>query len=101
MKKFMFILALAALPFLYLMSAATEAAEPVKKVEQPKGETLVVPKGKTYVKVDEKGKEIGRFTAGKLMRGVADCAQVPCPVTFGPDIVCWKCVERPKTNTQQ
>jgi hypothetical protein len=57
-----------------------------------------VPKGKTYVKLNTSGQEIGRFTAGQTMTRTVDCAQVPCPETFGKDVVCWKCKERPETT---
>ena len=87
MKKIMIMLALAALPFLYLMSAAIDGAAQVKS------KTVQVPQGKTFVKLDQTGKIVARFSSGRSM-GITDCAQVPCPGTFDKDIVCWKCVER-------
>ena len=60
--------------------------------------TLVVPKDKTYVKLDASGQEIGRFHAGQTMTRTVDCAKVLCPETFGKDVVCWKCKERPDTT---
>jgi hypothetical protein len=61
-----------------------------------------VPKGKTYVYYDSKGKELRRRKSGQSARSnnITDCAQIPCPSTFGPDIICWKCVERPSTVKQ-
>jgi hypothetical protein len=58
-----------------------------------------VPKGKTFVYFDSTGAEVGRTKSGQLARrrNVTDCAQIPCPSTFGSDVVCWKCVERPAT----
>jgi hypothetical protein len=58
-----------------------------------------VPKGKTFVYFDGAGAEVGRTKSGQRARraNITDCAQVPCPSTFGPDIVCWKCVARPST----
>jgi hypothetical protein len=58
-----------------------------------------VPVGKTYVQVDDKGKEIKRFKSGeKTTFAVADCVMVNCPRSFDRDVVCWKCVERLKTK---
>jgi hypothetical protein len=61
-----------------------------------------VPKGKTYVYLNNNGTEIARKKAGQSTRsnGITDCAQIPCPSTFGKDVVCWKCVERPLTTAQ-
>jgi hypothetical protein len=84
MKKFSLILMLALLPCVWLIQGREETKR------------LVVPKGKTYVKLDTSGHEIGRFTTGQTMTRTVDCAQVPCPGTFGPDVVCWKCKERPE-----
>lgn len=60
-----------------------------------------VPKGKTYVYLDNNNTELARRTAGKAARvkGIIDCAQIPCPPTFPADAVCWKCVKRPTTAT--
>ena len=62
----------------------------------------IVPKGKTYVYLDDKGSEVARRRSGQASKtaGITDCAQVPCPSTFGKDIVCWKCVRRPVTKAQ-
>src|SRR5437660_2276948 len=82
MKKLALVITLAALPAFWLIHAAETK--------------VVVPKGKTYVKLDAKGKEFARYTAGHTMTRTVDCAQVPCPSTFGTDVVCWKCKERPE-----
>jgi hypothetical protein len=60
-----------------------------------------VPKGKTFIYLNDSGKEIGRRRAGQLARrrNIIDCAQIPCPPTFPSDAVCWKCVERPSSVT--
>lgn len=60
-----------------------------------------VPKGKTYVYLNDSGKEIARKKAGQstTSNGITDCAQIPCPSTFGSGIICWKCVERPLSAT--
>jgi len=84
MKKLALVITLAALPAFWLIHAAETK--------------VVVPKGKTYVKLDAKGKEFARYTAGQTMARTVDCAQVPCPSTFGKDVVCWKCKERPVAN---
>jgi hypothetical protein len=68
------------------------------KVEAPiaKYKNMVVPHGKIFVKINSKGQEVAPFAAGQTMRvGITDCAEVPCPGTFRPDVVCWKCKERP------
>jgi len=61
-----------------------------------------VPRGKTYVYLNNSGKEIARKRAGQntSSTGITDCAQITCPSTFGKDVVCWKCVERPITSAQ-
>jgi hypothetical protein len=61
-----------------------------------------VPRGKTFVYLNSSGKELSRKKAGQSTRvnGITDCAQIPCPSTFGKDVVCWKCVERPLTTSQ-
>ena len=85
MKTLMLMLAFAAVPALCLVSA--EPKKPALKSME-----LVVPAGKTYVKLDQNRKEIARFSAGQRMRhATSDCVQVDCPDTFGKDIVCWKC----------
>jgi hypothetical protein len=55
---------------------------------------MVVPKGKTYVKLDAKGKEIARFSAGQVMPVTVDCVIIPCPPTFPKNYVCWQCKAR-------
>jgi hypothetical protein len=61
-----------------------------------------VPRGKTYVYLNNSGKEIARKRAGQNTHsnGITDCAQIPCPSTFGKDVICWKCVERPISAAQ-
>ena len=73
----------------------------------------VVPQGQTYVLFDQRGNKIATYGAGTepviLTRGkgapkkgttkddtVMDCVQIPCPVTFEPTTVCWKCTKRPR-----
>jgi hypothetical protein len=96
MKKLALILALAAVPPICLMQAQEN-----KIVESEGKSHVIVPKGQTYVKLNAKGKEIARFTAGQAMRVIGDCAQVPCPKTFDPRIVCWKCMPRPAPRPSQ
>jgi Na+-transporting NADH:ubiquinone oxidoreductase subunit NqrF len=85
MKKLLLIITVATLPLIAVMGGDKKAKE------------KVVPKGKTYVQLNAKNKEIGRFTSGQKM-GIIDCAEVPCPSTFGKDVVCWRCKERPITS---
>jgi len=61
-----------------------------------------VPRGKTYVYLNDSGKELARKKAGQntSSNGITDCAQIPCPSTFGKDVICWKCVERPISAAQ-
>jgi hypothetical protein len=62
-----------------------------------------VPAGKTYVYLDENGKEVSRRRAGQSARaaGVVNCAQIPCPPDFDKGIVCWKCKRSPSAATRQ
>jgi hypothetical protein len=95
MKKLVVALALASLSLFYLMSVATEAQQVQNKTTQGKTvkeQTVMVPAGQTYVKLDRSNKAMGTFAAGQPM-GVLNCAQVPCPSTFKPGTVCWKCEE--------
>lgn len=88
MKKLLLIITIATLPALALVGGDKKA----------KAKDKVVPKGKTYVQLNKKtNKEIARFTSGQTM-GITDCAQVNCPSTFGKDVVCWVCKERPLTS---
>jgi len=95
MKNLTLILTLAALSSICLVNCAQES-----KVAAPGGnKQIVVPKGKTYVKLNAKGKEIARYTAGQVMAATVDCVVIACPPTFptGPDVyVCWKCTSRPE-----
>jgi len=86
MKKLLLIITVASLPALALLGGDKKAKD------------KVVPKGKTYVQLNKKNKEVARFKAGQTMTGITDCAQVPCPGTFGSDVVCWICKERPVTS---
>jgi len=96
MKKIVLTLALASLSLFYLMSVAPEAQQVQNKAIQgkttPLEQTVMVPEGQTYVKLDRSNRAIGTFAAGHPM-GVLNCAQVPCPSTFKPGTVCWKCEE--------
>jgi hypothetical protein len=49
-----------------------------------------VPKGKTYVVYNAKGKKVGEFTSGRNTNMTTDCVIIKCP--FGSDVVCWKCM---------
>ncbi len=53
----------------------------------------VVPAGKQYYIYNDKGRKTGTIKAGQSTAGETNCAQIPCPSTFGDDVVCWKCVE--------
>jgi Na+-transporting NADH:ubiquinone oxidoreductase subunit NqrF len=86
MKKLLLIITIATLPALALVGG------------DKKAKSKIVPKGKTYVQLNAKNKEIKRFKAGQDATAITDCAQIPCPGTFGSDVVCWKCVERPITS---
>ena len=57
-----------------------------------------VPANKKYVVYDARGKQIMDLKAGSSTAAITDCAQIPCPPTFGDDVVCWKCVEQITTN---
>jgi len=83
MKKLLLIVTVVTLPLLAVVGGDKKAKE------------KIVPKGKTYVQLNAKNKEIARFKAGQNAAGIIDCAEVPCPSTFGKDVVCWKCKERP------
>ncbi|SRR6266487_3372994 len=90
MKRLALILILAALSSICLISCAQE-----NKGVRPGGENqIVVPKGKTYVKLDAKGKEIARYSAGQIMPATVDCVIIPCPSTFPKNHVCWQCKAR-------
>lgn len=106
MKKIVLTLALASLSLFYLMSVAPEAQQVQSKAIQGKTlegktleQTVMVPQGQTYVKLDRSNRAIGTFAAGQPM-GVLNCAQVPCPSTFKPGTVCWKCEESASLQRQ-
>lgn len=87
MKRIVFIFAVTALASICLVSYAQE-----KTVAPTKGTKMVtVPKGKTYVKLDARRKEIGRYGAGQHMGITVNCVIVECPSTFPKDTVCWHC----------
>ena len=62
-----------------------------------------VPAGKTYVYLDNNGKEVSRRRAGQSARaaGVLNCVKIPCPPTFDKDVVCWQCERDPSVKTRQ
>ena len=95
MKKLPLLIVIMAVPAL-LVIAQERKVTARESVATAQVKEVVVPKGKTYVKLDAKGKEIARFKSGQTMARTIDCAQVPCPSTFGKDVVCWKCKERPE-----
>jgi hypothetical protein len=87
MKKIAFLFAVAVLASICLVSYAQE-----KAVASAKGTKIVtVPKGKTYIKLDARRKEIGRYGAGQQMGITVNCVIVDCPSTFPKDTVCWHC----------
>jgi hypothetical protein len=81
-------------------TSASDAAgqEPEKKATIAKLDPTLVPAGKTYALLDEKGKTTKRFRAGTKTSMTVDCVQVPCPDTFEKGVVCWKCKERLKAK---
>lgn len=83
MKKLALILSLAVLPSICLM----QAQAPRGKIKRD----IVVPKGKTYVVLNARGKETARYTAGQVMAKSGNCVQIPCPKDFDPGITCWDC----------
>ena len=99
MKKLIVTLALAVMPLFYLVGAAVEAQQVQDRTTQGRTldktkleQTVMVPEGQTYVKLDRSNRMMGTFAGGQRM-GVLNCAQVPCPSTFKPGTVCWKCEE--------
>lgn len=81
-----------------LPSQASERKAYAATSQRPKMTREVVPPGKTYVELNASGQEIARFSSGQTMARMTDCAQVPCPSTFGKNVVCWKCKKRPATG---
>lgn len=79
MKRLTLMLVLAVMPSICVMQAGEQK--------------IVVPPGKTYVKL-AKGKEVARYTAGQTVGKVTDCVKITCPRTFEKGIVCWECHER-------
>ena len=93
MKKVAFLFTVFALTSICLVGYAQE-----KKAVVAKGaKTITVPKGKTYVTMNARKKEIGRFGGGQTL-GIQDCAIIDCPSTFPKEFVCWQCKERPKAE---
>jgi hypothetical protein len=86
----------------------TSTVKPARAQVKP-AETMTlnyskVPANKRYVVYDAKGNQIMDLKAGSSTAEITDCAQVPCPPTFGDDVVCWKCVERiaaPSSGTDE
>ncbi len=66
---------------------------PYTKINYP----TTVPAGKKYVIFNAQGNKIADFKAGQKSSVTKDCAQMPCPPSFGKDTVCWKCVEKIKS----
>ncbi len=94
MKNLALILILAALSSICLMNCAEQ-----NKVVGGK-RSIVVPKGKTYVKLNAKGKEIARYSAGQVMaEDTVDCVVITCPPSFPANCVCWQCKARPEPAT--
>ena len=92
-------LALGTVVFLFLSTAWAQDRPAGEAKKAAVVSAQKVPAGKTYVQVDEKGKEVKRFKSGEqTTMAVADCVQVNCPRSFDRDVVCWKCVERLKTK---
>ena len=90
MKKLALLLTLAALSSICLMNCAENKVVGGKR-------SIVVPKGKTYVKLDAKGKEIARYSAGQVMaEDTVDCVIITCPPSFPANCVCWQCKARPE-----
>jgi hypothetical protein len=87
MKKYIVTFGVAALPFLYMSSAANKVAA------QTKGKSIVVPKGKTYVILDKNGKVTATYKAGKVVPMGETCYPAPCPKDKRADRPCFKCPE--------
>lgn len=51
-----------------------------------------VPRGKTYAIQREGRREFDILATGATLPQV-DCVQIPCPSSFDPEVVCWKCKE--------
>ncbi len=96
-------LLLAAQPALAQTEPQTRATKPARAATKPV-ESLsmnfskVVPKNQRYVIFDAKGQPLSVLKSGTSTAEVTDCAQIPCPPTFGDDVVCWKCVEQITSN---
>lgn len=86
-----------AISAIFTLTAFNAVAKEKEKSTEIK--TILVPKGKTYVKLDAKKKVIARFTQGQTMKGVTNCAKIDCPSTFPKDWVCWECRTDPGTST--
>lgn len=90
---------------LFLLNKVSAQSATIKKLNDstimvPSGVT--VPKNNTYFIKSATGKTLSTYKAGQKVRipanRVIDCVQIPCPGSFGPDVVCWKCKERPVTS---
>jgi hypothetical protein len=86
----------------------TRTTKPARAQVKPADTTTLkyskVPANKRYVVYDAKGNQIMDLKAGSSTAEITDCAQIPCPPTFGDDVVCWKCVERiaaPSSGTDE
>lgn len=51
-----------------------------------------VPRGATYVLLNEEGKQVTKFKSGQKTTMSPDCVIVKCPDTFDPSVTCWKCI---------
>jgi hypothetical protein len=67
------------------------------------GKWEYVPKGKTYVVYDARRRMVAQFRSGQKTNMTTDCVIIKCPSTFGPDVVCWKCMglRRGNANREQ
>jgi hypothetical protein len=107
-KKFISVYAVFCLFFL-ANKVSAQHARAIQKVNDttimvPNG--AIVPKNNTYFIKSSTGKTIATYKGGQTVslgstsaarRKVIDCVQIPCPGTFGSDVVCWKCKTRPAT----
>jgi hypothetical protein len=55
-----------------------------------------VPAGSGYRIYDEDGWLVSNLKSGQASTLTGDCVQIACPPTFGKDIVCWVCRQRPE-----
>lgn len=72
--------------------------EPARAADKPLtapggGRRVFVPRDKTYIIRNKSGRELGRYQAGQsiVFKEVMNCVKIPCPDSFGADVVCWQC----------